>query len=314
MKKKAIIISIKGTKLSKNEKKLFKNEKPWGIILFKRNINNLTQITNLIKNIRKLTKDKNFPVLIDEEGSSVSRLSKILKHKFSPKKLGELYSQNPEVAVNLYKVYINNLTGILKGIGININTVPVLDVLRNNTHKIILNRSFSRNSKIVKKLGDICVKHYKLNKVATVIKHIPGHGCASVDSHIELPKVKLNQKNLENKDFKPFKANKSLFAMTAHVLYSKIDKNNVATLSKKIIKNIIRKKIGFKGILISDDISMKALSSDIEFNAKKSLMAGCNLVLYCAGKYKESYKLLKTLPIIDKFTAKKTSEFYRFLR
>ena len=110
------------------------------------------------------------------------------------------------------------------------------------------------------------------------------------------------------------KSNPSKFAMTAHILYEKIDKNNVATFSKKIISKIIRKKIGFKGILISDDISMKALKYDLVTNAKKSLIAGCNIVLYCAGNYKDSYKLIKEVPFIDKFTTKKTSEFYKFLR
>ena len=191
--------------------------------------------------------------------------------------------------------------------------MPVLDVLTKNTHKIIGDRSFSNNPKIVKKLGEACIKCYKNNKVGTVIKHIPGHGCANLDSHFFTPKVKLNYKNLRKKDFFPFKKSKSLFAMTAHVLYTSIDKNNVATFSKKIISKIIRKKLGFKGILISDDISMKALNHNLITNAKKSLEAGCNLVLYCAGNHKDSLKLIKALPNIDKFTQKKTSEFYKFL-
>ena len=160
----------------------------------------------------------------------------------------------------------------------------------------------------------MCVKQYKLNKIATVIKHIPGHGCATADSHLRMPVIKLNYKDLSKNDFLAFKSNTSKFAMTAHILYQKIDKNNVATFSKKIISKIIRKRIGFKGILISDDISMKALRYDLITNAKKSLSAGCNIVLYCAGNYKDSYKLLKEVPFIDKFTAKKTSEFYKFLR
>ena len=160
----------------------------------------------------------------------------------------------------------------------------------------------------------MCVKQYKLNKLGTVIKHIPGHGCTNFDSHLKTPNVKLNYKNLNKIDFFPFKSSSSQFAMTAHIIYSKIDKNNVATFSKKIISKIIRKKIGFKGILISDDISMKALKHDLVTNAKKSLIAGCNIVLYCAGNYKDCYKLIKEVPFIDKFTTKKTSEFYKFLR
>ena len=190
----------------------------------------------------------------------------------------------------------------------------MLDVLRKNTNKIIGRRSFSNKPRIVKKLGLICVNQYNLNKIATVIKHIPGHGCASSDSHVKLPKVKLDLKILDKIDFAPFKLNKSRFAMTAHVLYQKIDSANVASFSSKIINKIIRKKIGFKGILISDDISMKALKFDLITNAKKSLSAGCNIVLYCAGNYNESLNLIKNVPYIDQFTAKKTSEFYKFLR
>ena len=314
MKKKAIIISIKGYSLSINEKNLLAKERPWGLILFKRNIKSVRQVKQLIKKIRKLTKDSKFPIMIDEEGSSVSRLKEIINHNFSQKSLGDIYKINKEVSLFFYKDYINNLTIFLKKIGININTVPVLDVLRKNTNKIIGNRSFSNDPNIVKKLGQICVKQYELNKLATVIKHVPGHGCASLDSHLKMPKVKLNYRDLNKIDFLPFKSNQTKFAMTAHILYEKIDKKNVATFSKKIISNIIRKKLGFKGILISDDISMKALKYDLVTNAKKSLLAGCNIVLYCAGNYKDTYKLIKEVPFIDKFTAKKTSEFYKFLR
>ena len=314
MKKKAIIISIKGYQLSKKEKKLLANEKPWGLILFKRNIKSFKQIKKLIQKIKKLTKEPKFPIMIDEEGASVSRLSKIIDNNFSQKLLGDIYKINNKMGLNFYKNYINNLANLLKRIGVNINTVPVLDVLRENTNKIIGNRSFSDDPEIVRMLGKICVKQYELNKLATVIKHVPGHGCASSDSHLKTPKVKLNYKDLNKIDFLPFKSNSSKFAMTAHILYEKIDKNNVATFSKKIISRIIRKKIGFKGILISDDIAMKALKYDLVTNAKKSLLAGCNIALYCGGNYKDTYKLLKEVPFIDKFTAKKTSEFYKFLR
>ena len=314
MKKKAIIISIKGYQLSVKEKQLFANEKPWGLILFTRNIKSLEQIKKLTRNIRQLTKEPKFPILIDEEGSSVSRLGKIINNDFSQKFLGDIYNINKKVSLDFYKSYIINLTNLLRKIGVNINTVPVLDVVRNNTSKIIGNRSFSSDPNVVKILGKICVKQYELNKLATVIKHVPGHGCASFDSHLKTPRVKLSHKELNKVDFSPFKFNTSKFAMTAHIVYEKIDKKNVATFSKKIISKIVRKKLGFKGILISDDISMKALKYDLVTNAKKSLLAGCNLVLYCAGNYKDTYKLLKGVPFIDKFTAKKTSEFYKFLR
>ncbi len=314
MKKKAIIISIKRTKLSGKEKILLAKENPWGLILFKRNIESLEQVKRLIKDIKKITKDKRFPIIIDEEGLSVSRLKNILNHDFDANYFGKLYKLNRKVSLKLYKNYLISLCKKLKKIGININTIPVLDVLRRNTNKIIGKRSFSEDERIVKKLGEETIRICHSNNIISVIKHIPGHGCSSIDSHLSMPKVNLSEKSLNQKDFYPFKLSSAKLGMTAHILYSKIDPKNVSTFSKKIIKKIIRKKIGFKGILMSDDISMKALKYDLVTNAKKSLNAGCNLVLYCAGNTRDNFKLIKTVPYIDQFTSKKTSEIYKILR
>ena len=314
MKKKAIIVSIKGYYLTDKEKLLLSNERPWGLILFKRNIKSFSQIKLLIKTIKKITKDKNFLILIDEEGATVSRLRELIYHNFTANYFGKLYSQDKIIAVQIYKSYLNKLCKDLKNIGININTIPVLDILRKNTNQVIGSRSFSNNKDIVKKLGKITVDQCHFNKIIPVIKHIPGHGCASLDSHVKTPIVNLNKKKLNRIDFYPFKLSSAKLAMTAHILYKKIDNKNVATFSKKIVNKIIRKKIGFKGILITDDISMKALSYDLITNAKKSLDAGCNIILYCAGNIRDNFKLIKSVPYIDKFTSKKTSEIYKFLR
>jgi len=315
MNRKAIIISISGTVLSKNECKLIKKEKPWGIILFKRNISNVLQTKKLISNIKKLLNDKYYPILIDEEGGSVSRLSNILDNKiYSQKYFGDLYKKDTKMALYLYSNYLLSMISVFKSIGININTSPVLDILKKNTHKIIGDRSFSSDKEIIHKLGNTSLALYKKGKIGSVIKHIPGHGSANSDSHKKLPIIKNKLKSLKSSDFNCFLKKNSFFAMTAHIIYTDIDSFQVATHSKKIIKKIIRKLIGFKGILISDDISMKALKYDLITNAKLSLSAGCNLALYCAGNYVDSAKLLKAMPLIDNFTAKKTTEFYNFLR
>ena len=314
MKKKAIIVSIRGTNLSNKEKALLSNEKPWGLILFKRNIKSFNQIVNLTKKIRKYTQDDKFPILIDEEGAKVSRMESIIQHDLNATFFGNLYLTDQKIAIELYKTYLNSLCNKLKKIGVNVNTIPVLDVLRNNTNKIIGNRSFSKRKEIVKKLGEVTINSCHKNKIISVIKHIPGHGGTTQDSHLIMPKIKLSESSLNKIDFYPFKFTSAKLAMTAHILYSKIDKKNVATFSKKLIKKIIRKKIGFKGILMSDDISMKALKYDLVTNAKKSLDAGCNLVLYCAGNIKDNLKLIKSVPYIDNFTSKKTSEIYKILR
>ncbi len=314
MKLKPLIVSIKGIKLTKKEKILLKKEKPWGIILFKRNLKTFTQIKDLIIQIKAFSKNKNFPIIIDEEGSSVSRLKGLINHDFSSNFFGNLYKKDKFFSLKILKLYISSLSSILKNLGFNINTIPVLDILKPYTNKIIGKRSFSKEKKIVKEMGNYTIKYLHANNLAGIIKHIPGHGSARTDSHKKMPVVSLSLKNLNDTDFYPFKLSKAKFAMTAHILYKNIDKNNVATFSKTIIEKIIRKKIGFKGILISDDISMKALKYDLVTNAKKSIQAGCNIVLYCAGNINDNYKLIKSLPYIDKFTSKKTSEFYKFLR
>ncbi len=315
MKRKAIIFGIKNTKLTSNEINFFKKNKPWGIILFSRNIKNIEQLKKLTQKIRNILKDKNYPIMIDQEGGSVNRLNTILNLSlFSQGYFGKVYKQDRKKFLIYYKIYINKLCDIMKYLGININTVPVLDVRRNNSHKIIGDRSFSSNPNTVKKIGNLCVNIYKNNKIGTVIKHIPGHGLSKVDSHFKVPFIKENVKNLKKIDFKPFKENKSFFAMTGHIIYQNIDDKNTATHSKKIISKIIRKNIGFKGILISDDLSMKSLSYSLEVNALKALRAGCNLVLHCNGNFKEMSKLAKIIPTIDNFTKKKTSQFYKFLR
>ena len=314
MKRKAIIFGIRGDKLSKKEKFLLKTEKPWGIILFSRNITNLIQLKNLIKDIRKSINDKNYPILIDEEGGRINRLKQIINLRlFSQNYFAKLYKQDKKSFNKNYKKYIDKVSTILKTVGININTVPVLDVRRKNSHNIIGDRSFSDETKIVTKLGKLCIKLYNNNKIATVIKHIPGHGLATTDSHFSASIIKSKKSELIKKDFRTFKNCKSIFAMTAHIIYKAYDSTSTATHSKIIIKDVIRKHIGFKGILISDDISMKALNSGLEDNAVKALDAGCNLVLHCNGDIKEMRKLIKIIPTIDKFTQKKTSLFYKFL-
>jgi len=314
MDKKALIVGLKGFFITKNEKIFLKKNKPWGVILFSRNVKNLNQLKQLVKNIKKTFNDDNYPILIDQEGGAVSRLNNIINlNHFSQEFFGKLYSSNKSNFDFYYKSYLNGLSNLLKDIGININTIPVLDIKKKYTHKIIGSRSYSSNPFIVSKLGKICVDIFNKNKIATVIKHIPGHGSAKVDSHIETPVVKNNKENLIKNDFMPFKNSKSFFAMTGHIIYNAYDKNNTATHSKIVIKEVIRKNMNFRGIIISDDISMKSLKYDLELNAIKAINSGCNLILHCNGNLKEMWILAKKISQIDNFTRRKTSEFYNFL-
>jgi len=315
MNRAAIIFGIKRHKLTSKEKLLFRKVKPWGIILFSRNIKNITQFKKLVDDIKKFFRDKKYPILIDEEGGKVSRLNQIIDLSiFSQNFFGKSYIKDKKLFYNHYKIHINLICDILRNVGVNINTVPVLDVRRKKSHNIIGSRSFSENSTIVSNIGKLCIDFYEKNRIATVMKHIPGHGFSKCDSHYKTPVINVDKKELFKKDFKPFKLNKSLFAMTAHAIYSKYDSHNTATHSKTVIKEVIRKHMNFKGILMTDDISMKSLKYSLEDNALRALNAGCNLVLHCNGNIREMSKLIKVIPKIDKFTQKKTSQFYKFLR
>ncbi len=314
MNRKAIIFGVKGYKLSSKEKVFLKKNSPWGIILFTRNIKNITQLKNLTKSIKNLFNDKKFPILIDQEGGRVSRLNKIIDLKyFTQFFFGKLYDKDKKLFCNFYKIYIDKVCDILKNSGININTVPVLDLLRGPSHKVIGDRSFSSNENKVRLIGNKCINFYSKNKIGTVIKHIPGHGKSSIDSHYNTPFITASKKELIRQDFKPFKSSKSIFAMTAHAVYTAYDTKYTATHSKILINKVIRNQINFKGIIISDDISMKSLKYKLEENAIKSLNAGCNLVLHCNANLNEMRRLAKVIPRIDQFTKKKTSLFYKFL-
>ena len=312
-KRKAFITGIKSLKLTSSEVKFLKKQKPWGIILFSRNIKSINQTKLLTNSIRKLFKDPHYPILIDQEGGRVNRLKNIITFdNLTGEYFGKLYVQDKRKFNIIYKLFIDKSSYLLKQIGVNINTLPVLDLRIKGASNIIGDRSFSENKKIVSKVGDICIDLFNQNSIGTVIKHIPGHGLAKVDSHNFTPVVDKSINHLMKNDFFPFKNKKSLFAMTAHIIYKKIDPLNTATHSKTII-NIIRKKIGFKNVLISDDLSMKSLKYDLSTNTIKSFEAGCNLALHCNGNFNEMKVVAENSPLVNNFIIKKTSLFYKNL-
>lgn len=312
-KRKAFITGIKSLKLTTSEVKFLKKQKPWGIILFSRNIKSINQTKLLTHSIRKLFKDPHYPILIDQEGGRVNRLKNIITFdNLTSEYFGKLYVQDKRKFNIIYRLFIDKSSYLLKQIGVNINTLPVLDLRIKGSSNIIGDRSFSENKKIVSKVGDICIDLFNQNSIGTVIKHIPGHGLAKVDSHNFTPVVDKSINYLIKNDFFPFKNKDSLFAMTAHIIYKKIDPLNTATHSKKII-NIIRKKIGFKNVLISDDLSMKSLKYDLITNTIKSFEAGCNLALHCNGNFNEMKVVAENSPLVNNFIIKKTSLFYKNL-
>ena len=311
--RKSFICGIKGYKLTNKEYIFIKKYKPWGIILFERNIKNIKQVAKLTNSIKKIFKDSYYPILIDEEGGRVSRLKNIIDNSiFSGQFFGDLIKKNKKNFNLYYQVYIDQISYLLNIIGVNINTVPVLDIRRNFTHNIIGDRSYSTDKSIVDFIGTTTINLFSKNRIGTVIKHIPGHGLSKKDSHIKLPRINNKLRYLEKNDFKLFKNKSSFFAMTAHIVYDVLDPNYCVTHSKKAI-DYIRNKIGFKNLIISDDISMKALRYSFNDNIIRAYNSGCNLVLHCNGNMNEMLSLGKIAPKVDAFTFKKTSEFYKLL-
>ena len=311
--RKAFIVGLKSTKLSVEEISFLKKYKPWGVILFARNIKSIEQTKKLTDKIKIIFKDKRYPILIDQEGRIVNRLNKIISFdNLTSTYFGSLFSKDKKKLNIIYKLFIDKTSYLLKSIGANINTVPVLDLKIKGSNNVIGDRSFSKNRRVVSKMGDICIKYFHDNSIGTVIKHIPGHGLAKVDSHFSTPIVKKSLSYLIKNDFYTFKNKNCFFAMTAHIIYQKIDKLNTATHSKKLIE-LIRKKIGFKNILISDDLSMKSLKDNIKTNTLKAFSAGCNIVLHCNGNLREMKIVANNSPELSKFIIKKTSLFYKIL-
>jgi len=311
--RRSFITGLKSAVLQSIEIRFLKKYKPWGVILFSRNIKSIEQTKKLTDDIKKIFNDRKYPILIDQEGGRINRLSKFIDtSKFTGTFFGSLYKNNFKKFTTYYQIYIMQTCSLMHKIGVNINTVPILDVRRKKSHNIIGDRSFSTNPKIVSKIGDFCIKEFHKNNIGTVVKHIPGHGLAKVDSHKATPLVKDKLKKLNKINFFSFKNKKSLFAMTAHVIYKDIDRIYTATHSKKII-SLIRNKIKFENLLISDDISMKSLKFPIKLNINKAFNAGCNLVLHCNGKYNEMITVAENSPKINDFIIKKTSQFYKIL-
>ncbi len=311
--RRSFIVGVKSTKLSIKEKKFLKKYKPWGVILFDRNIRTIEQTIKLTTSIKKIFNDKKYPILIDQEGGRVNRLKNIaLFHNLTSEFFGKKYVRNFKEFIILYKLFIDKTSYLLNLIGVNINTVPVLDLRIKGSSNIIGDRSFSKDPKIVSKIGDYCIQFFHQNSIGSVIKHIPGHGLAKVDSHFYTPVVNKKLSYLLKNDFFTFRNKKAFFAMTGHIIFNKIDSQNTVTHSDKMIK-LIRNKIGFKNIIISDDLSMKSLKGSISENTIKTFNSGCNIVLHCNGDLKEMEIVGKNSPLINKFILKKTSQFYKIL-
>jgi beta-N-acetylhexosaminidase len=294
--KKPVIYGISGTVLSDEEKTFFRKSNPIGFILFARNIVDKQQLKNLTNSIRELVEGEVL-ILIDQEGGRVQRM-KEPHWKCYPtgEFFAKLYAKDKAAAKDALFKNFAEIASDLMEVGINVDCAPVLDILTEKTHQVIGDRAYGKNAAQVSDLARKTCEGLLSKGVYPVIKHIPGHGRGTCDSHLELPKVDASLEELRASDFLPFKdLSDQKFAMTAHILYSAIDKDHCATTSKVAI-DLIRNEIGFKNILMSDDISMKALKGSFAEKSQAILNAGCDLVLHCNGNINEMKEIDSVLP------------------
>jgi beta-N-acetylhexosaminidase len=281
----ACILGCSGSEITADEAAFFREVKPWGFILFARNIVSADQTRRLIDDLRAAADDADAPVFVDQEGGRVQRLKPPLARLRRPAALfGQLYARSPERAREA--VWLNHrlLAHELGAVGFDADCAPCVDLLHPGAHGVIGDRAFGDQAEPVSSLGRAAVDGLLAGGVAPVVKHIPGHGRARVDSHVALPRVETSLAELEETDFRPFRALADApMAMTAHVVYAAVDAEHCATVSHRVITTVIRGHIGFDGLLMSDDLSMKALGGSLVERTRRSIEAGCDVVLHGNG-------------------------------
>lgn len=286
---KAVIFGCAGTSLSADERAFFRDADPLGFILFARNIENPDQARRLTEDLRSCVARGEAPVLIDQEGGRVARLRPPHWRKAPPARLlGDLYARDPESGLEATRLNSRLLAADVASIGCDVDCLPVLDIGFPETHAVIGDRAYAGQPEPVAALGRAAAEGLLAEGVMPVIKHMPGHGRASVDSHETLPRVSAPRALLERTDFVPFKLLADLpWAMTAHVLYEAIDSAAAGTVSARVVREVVRGHIGFEGLLVSDDLSMQALGGTVGERVAAALAAGCDIGLHCNGRMAE---------------------------
>lgn len=298
---KAFVCGCAGPRLDRGEIDFFAGERPFGLILFKRNCRDPAEIRDLTAAFRDAVGRPDAPVLIDQEGGRVRRLQPPQWPDYPPARaIGHLAEADPAAGRRAAWLHGRLIGADLHDLGIDVDCAPVLDILYEATHDAIGDRSFSPGAHMVAMLGRAMAEGLMAGGVLPVVKHMPGQGRATADSHKTLPKVDAPLATLSVCDFVPFAELADMpIAMTAHIVYRAIDRHNAATVSRILIRDIIRKRIGFDGLLISDDISMDALSGDYGERAAAIYDAGCDLVLHCNGRTEEMRRIGETAPALS---------------
>jgi len=285
----AVVLGCSGPRLDEAERRLFAEADPLGFILFARNCESPEQVKALVDSLRAAVGRADAPVLIDQEGGRVARLKPPhWRAAPAPAAFGRLAAVDEESAARAAWLNARLLAFDLAALGITVDCTPVLDLRLPEGHAVIGDRAFADDPTLVARLGGRVRAGLEAGGVLPVVKHIPGHGRARVDSHLELPVVDTPRDVLEATDFQPFAAlHDAPWAMTAHVVYSALDPDRPATTSPRVIAEVIRGQIGFDGVLVSDDLSMQALRGDLGARTRAALAAGCDLALHCNGDLAE---------------------------
>ena len=293
----AAILAPAGLRLPEAERAFFREADPWGFILFARNIADPEQVRRLTGGLRDAV-GREAPILIDQEGGRVQRMGPPYWRDWKPV-LGLFDGADEDSALEATRLRYRIIADELRAVGVDVNCAPLLDVLAPEGHEVIGARALGRDADAVSRRGRAVAEGLLAGGVLPVIKHIPGHGRAAVDSHEDVPVVTTPRDELDRVDFAPFRAMAdSVLGMTGHVVFEAIDAQHCATLSPATIR-VIRDDIGFDGLLMTDDLSMNALRGTLEARAGAALAAGCDVVLHCNGDLREMQALAAVLPALD---------------
>jgi len=295
---KAFITGVAGPEMSAEERAFVRDERPWGLILFRRNCREPAAVAALAAAFRDLVGRPDAPLLIDQEGGRVQRLAPPHWRRYPPARaFGALYAADREAGLSACFAGARLIAEDLAALGITIDCLPVLDVPEAGSHDVIGDRGYGETADLVAALGRAAADGLLAGGVLPVMKHAPGHGRSRADSHLALPVVDAPLEVLAAVDFAPFRALADLpFAMSAHVVYTALDPDRPATVSPRVIGEVIRGTIGFDGCLISDDVSMKALGDDVGASTRALFAAGCDIALHCNGDLAEMRAVAAAAP------------------
>lgn len=312
----ACILGCAGPELTADERALFGAARPWGLILFKRNIEDPGQVARLTQEFRTAVGRPGAPVFVDQEGGRVQRLGPPHWPAYPPAaKYGEIYARDHGQGLMAARVGAELIAADLIAVGINVDCLPVADLRRPEGHDVIGDRAYGADPETVAKLARAAADGLLAGGVLPVIKHIPGHGRARADSHNELPVVEALLVDLDRTDFESFRPLNDLpIAMTAHVVYAAVDPDRPATTSPVVVGEVIRRRIGFDGLLITDDLSMNALSGSLGERAGAAFAAGCDVALHCNGKLAEMREVVAATPALTGEAARRAAAALGCLR